>query len=85
MTHHDKVRQTLDKQGYRPNDGRSALEMTDEEVEVFIVEFVKRMGEVQRQLTATFTSLADVIVKATEPLKNLTQLLAEAQGEDPPG
>lgn len=84
MTHHDKVRQTLDKQGYRPNDGRSALEMTDEEVDVFVVEFVKRMGQIQIQLTQTFHSLAETIVKVTEPLKNLAQLLAEAQGEDPP-
>lgn len=81
MTHHDKVRQTLDKQGYRPNDGRSALEMTDEEVEVFVIEFIKRMGQIQSQLTATFTSLADAIVKATDPLKDLGKLLSEANDE----
>lgn len=84
MTHHDKVRQTLANQGYRPIDGRSALEMTDEEVDVFVVEFLKRMTALHQQLNATFRSLAQSIVKATDPLRNLAQLLAEAQGEDPP-
>jgi hypothetical protein len=81
MTHHDKVRQTLHDSGFRSVDGRSALEMTDEEVEVFVVEFIKRMTAVHQQLNATFRSLAQSIVKATDPLRNLAQLLAEADQE----
>jgi hypothetical protein len=84
VTHHDQVRQKLHASGFKPKDGRSALEMTDEEVETFVVAFVDRMVEINHSLVSTFRTLAASITEALEPLRDLGQLLAEAGVHEEP-
>lgn len=79
MTKHDEVRQILHDTGFKFNDGRTALDMTDEEVEAFLVEFAARMSELGRQVTRVFESLTVSIVQATEPLRNLNLMLSEEE------
>jgi hypothetical protein len=78
MTHHDRVRQVLTRNGFQAKDGRLAADMTDEEVEAFVVAFIQNMSRIQHQLAETFSELAETVVRATEPLRDLGRLLAEA-------
>lgn len=81
MTKHDEVRKILHDTGFKFDDGRTALDMTDEEVERFVVEFVARMSELGRQMTKTMQSLAVTVSQAVEPMQNLGRLLAEAEAQ----
>lgn len=77
MTRHDEVRQILHDTGFKFSDGRSALDMTDEEVEKFVVIFVSKMSELGRIMTKAFQAFTVSIVQAIEPLRDLNQVLAE--------
>lgn len=77
MTKHDEVRQILHDAGFKFKDGRSALEMTDEEVEKWLVHFSAVMSELGRQMTNAFTSMAASITQAIKPLQELNRLLED--------
>ena len=80
MTNHDEVRKILYETGFTFKDSdRTALEMTDEEVNAFIVEFIARMSELGRQMSVAFQKLTVSIVQATKPLQDLGRVLAEAE------
>lgn len=82
MTKHDEVRQILHNRGFKFKDSeRTALDMTDEEVDAFLVEFFERMSKLAQALTVTFQQLTSTIVKAMEPLQDLSHLLAEEPEE----
>lgn len=82
MTKHDEVRQILHDSGFKFKDGRSALEMTDEEVEQWVTHFFAVMSDFARQFSATIRSLAGSVVTAMEPLKDLNRLLEEEPSRD---
>jgi len=79
VTKHDEVRRILHESGFKFADGRLALEMTDEEVEQWLVHFSAAMSDFARQFTIALRSLAELIVKTIEPLKELNQLLDEEE------
>jgi len=79
VTKHDEVRQILHDAGFKFKDGRSALEMTDEEVEKWLVHFTAVMSDLGRQMANVFASIAASITKAVEPLQELNRLLDEEQ------
>jgi hypothetical protein len=81
MTKHDEVRQILAQSGFKFDDGRSALEMTDEEVEAWLVHFTAVMGDLGRQMIIAMRSLAEAITNTVVPLQNLNQLLEEGEPE----
>lgn len=81
MTKHDEVRQILLESGFKFKDGRSPLEMTDEEVEQWLVAFASRMTELGRQLNILFQSMAVSISQAIRPLQDLNTLLEEGEAE----
>lgn len=78
MTKHAEVRQILHDTGFKFTDGRTALDMTDEEVEQFVVIFIARMSELGRQMTKAMHTLTVSITQALEPLQNLGHLLEES-------
>lgn len=82
MTKHDEVRQILASSGFKFRDGRSALEMTDEEVDRWLVHFVAVMGNLGHQLTIAFQSMAESITQAVKPLQELNRLLEEGEFEE---
>ncbi len=77
MTKHDEIRQILAETGFKFEDGRSALEMTDEEVEVWVAHFLKMMSELGRQLAAVMHNLTVSITQAIQPLQELNTLLQQ--------
>lgn len=77
MTKHDEVRQILNDTGFKFKDGRSALEMTDEEVETWLVHFFAVMSDLGRQMTNAFASMAATITQAVKQLQELNRLLEE--------
>lgn len=79
ITKHDEIRQILHETGFKFQDGRSALTMTDEEVEKFVIVFVSRMAELGRQMTKAFQQFAITITQAVEPMRNLNGVLAELE------
>lgn len=82
MTKHDEIRQILHDSGFKFKDGRSALEMTDEEVEKWLVAFVAIMSDFGRQLNTAFKSLAASITQAIKPLQDLGRLLEDEASRD---
>lgn len=79
MTKHDEVRQILHNAKFKFNDGRTALDMTDDEVETFVVEFVKKMTELSRQMTKVMQALTVTVTQTAESFQNLGKVLAEAE------
>lgn len=76
MTKHDEVRQILHSAGFKfENNERTALSMTDEEVEIFLVEFSVRMTSLARELNAVFQTLAIAFNSAFQSLTELDSLL----------
>lgn len=83
MTKHDDMRQALHDTGFRfEGSERTALDMTDEEVEKFVLEFMTRLTPVMRDFANSMRTLLAALVSATEPLRNLGELLVEAGTED---
>lgn len=82
MTKHDEIRQILHESGFKFADGRTALEMTDEEVEKWLVWFVSAMSKLSRQFTNAFKSLTASVVAAIEPLQDLGRLLEDEESRD---
>lgn len=82
MTKHDEVRQVLHDTGFKFNDGRSALEMTDEEVNQWVVHFFAVMSDFGKQWTNAMRSLTTAMITAIEPLKDLGRLLEEDKSRD---
>jgi hypothetical protein len=85
MTRHDEVRQILHDSGFKFKDGRSALEMTDEEVEKWLVHFFAVMSDLGRQLTSAFQAIATSMAQAIKPLQDLNRLLEEDPSRDKHG
>jgi hypothetical protein len=83
MTRHDEVRQILHDAGFQFKDGRTALDMTDEEVDLFVVEFIARMSELGRQLAVIFQRMARSLVHAFEPFYDDMGLILK-RTENPP-
>lgn len=79
MTKHDEIRQILHDAKFKFSDGRTALDMTDEEVETFIVEFVKKMTELSRQMTKVMQALTVTVTQTARSFQNLEQVLADAE------
>lgn len=79
MTKHDEIRQILHDAKFKFSDGRTALDMTDEEVETFIVEFVKKMTELSRQMTKVMRALTVTVTQTVQSFQNLEQVLADAE------
>lgn len=83
MTKHDEIRQILHEGGFQFKDSdRTALDMSDEEVEKFVFEFVSRMTHLGLQVTKAFQSLAVMITQAVEPLQDLGRILEEGGEEE---
>lgn len=82
MTKHDEVRQILYESGFAFKDSdRTALDMTDEEVEAFIVAFVSQMAELGRAMRASFEQMIVSINRAIEPMHDLSRVLAAVEVE----
>lgn len=79
MTKHDEVRQILHDTGFGFKDGRTALDMTDEEVDKWLVAFVATMADVARDLATSFKTLTTSLIGVVERLQNLGHLLEEAE------
>lgn len=75
MTKHDEIRQILYESGFTFKDGRTALTMTDAEVEAFLVRFMRAMTDLGRQMSKMFQSIAVAAAQATESLRNLEHML----------
>lgn len=82
MTQHDDVRQILHDTGFKFEDGRTALDMTDEEVEKFVVEFVAHMSKFFQQMIPVMQQIGISIKSAMVPLQNLGKVLAENDERD---
>lgn len=81
LTKHDEVRQILHETGFKFDDGRSVLDMTDEEVDRFLVIFMANMTELARQMTQAFKPVIAAFNNAAKPLQNVTRMLAEMEKE----
>ena len=75
MTKHDEVRQILHDTGFKFQDGRSALEMTDEEVEKWLFNFFEVITKFSHQITVSMQAMVDSIAKAMKSLQELNRLL----------
>lgn len=83
MTKHDEVRQILFDNGFKFDDGRTALDMTDEEVEAFLVEFISRLAALGRQMQVTMRTLAVSFTRIATSMQDLGKLLEEAEKRKP--
>jgi hypothetical protein len=83
MTKHDEVRQILHDTGFKFTDhsDRTALDMTDEEVDAFVIAFVSQMAELGRAMTASFQQLLISVNTAMEPMHDLGRVLAAVEAE----
>jgi hypothetical protein len=80
MTRHDEVRQILHDSGFKFNEHQTAFDMTDEEVEIFLIEFTAAMSDFGRQLAATMNGIAKAMVKAFEPFReNMERIVIESE------
>lgn len=82
MTKHDEIRQILHETALlKFDDGRTALDMTDEEVEIFVAHFIKIMAEFGRHMTKVVQGAVVAMNRAMEPvhldLVRLSQQLQE--------
>lgn len=75
MMKHDEIRQILHESEFKFKDGRTALSMTDEEVEAFLVEFVSSMTQLGRQMEKILHNFSVAISQAIEPLRDLEVIL----------
>jgi hypothetical protein len=83
MSKHDEVRQILYESGFKFKDSnRTALDMTDAEVEAFLIRFVASMTELGRAMSAVFQSLAVSIARMVEPLQDLGHMLDTTKEEE---
>jgi len=70
VTKHDEVRQVLhDTQIVKFEDGRTALDMTDEEVEKFVAAFVTIMAEFGREVRTQIETAVISIGQAVGPYR----------------
>lgn len=69
MTKHDEIRQILHEGGFKFKDGRTALDMTDEEVEKFIVHFISVMAELGRQMANVVGEMVVAFNRVVEPYR----------------
>lgn len=80
MERHDEIRRILHESGFKFKDSdRTALDMTDEEVEKFVTEFLARMAKLGREMSVVFQQFTVTITKAMEPVQDLGRMLAEAE------
>lgn len=79
LSKHSEIRLILHETGFKFEDGRSALEMTDEEVEQFVIAFLAKMSELGRQMSKVFQQMAVTITQVMEPMRNLNTVLAEGE------
>jgi hypothetical protein len=82
MSKHDEVRQILHDSGFKFKDSeRTALDMTDEEVDEWLTKFVESMSAIGVQMAAALQRLTIAFTQAIEPMRELGKLLEK----DPPG
>jgi hypothetical protein len=80
MTKHDELRQILASSGFKFNNGQTAFDMTDEEVEKFVFEFISHMAKVGQQFATILNNAIVAMVAAIEPYReNMEKILIEAE------
>lgn len=80
MTKHDEVRQILHDTGFKFTDDRTALDMTDAQVEEFLINFLSIMGDFARKVNESMRVTMVQFASAVEPIRaDMAVLLANQE------
>jgi DNA anti-recombination protein RmuC len=78
MSKHDEIRRILHESGFRFKDSeRTALDMTDEEVDEWLTKFGETVTVLAGQMAAARQRLTAAFTRALVPLRDLGKLLEE--------